>query len=297
MRIVFLGSAAALADPDRAQSAVLITLDSGARYLFDCGEGATRQMLRANVNPAEVGTVFLTHLHLDHIIGLPYHILMGWIFNRPDAPRIWGPPGTADFLRHSLEGGAYDVDIRARGAYPMRQANIAAVRPQVTEFGEGVIFDDGALRVTALPVRHIPTHICECYGFRIEAEGKVIAISSDTAPCDNVGRLAQGADLLIHECTFPQSFIDHRARTGVGTFNHTTPAQVGEVAADSGAKALVVTHFGHFDTVNPALKRAAGAHMPVDQCGPHLLDEVARDVRLAFSGPLYLAHDLMRIEL
>jgi ribonuclease Z len=258
MRIVFLGSAAALADPDRAQSAVLITLDSGARYLFDCGEGATRQMLRADVNPAEVGTVFLTHLHLDHIIGLPYHILMGWIFNRPDAPCIWGPPGTADFLRHSLEGGAYDVDIRARGAYPMRQANIAAVRPQVTEFGEGVIFDDGALRVTALPVRHIPSHICECYGFRIEAEGKVIAISSDTAPCDNVGRLAQGADLLIHECTFPQSFIDHRARTGVGTFNHTTPGAGGRGGRDIGRQGAGRHAFRAFRHGEPGAQARSG---------------------------------------
>ncbi|WP_323039536.1 MBL fold metallo-hydrolase [Gemmobacter sp.] len=297
MRLTFLGSAAALADPDRAQTAILIELDSGAKYLVDCGEGATRNMLKADVNPADVGTVFLTHLHMDHIIGLPYHILTGWIFGRRAAPQVYGPPGTADFLRHALEGGAYDVDIRARGAYPMRQRNMAAVRPQVTEITAGVIHDDGALRVTALPVRHIPEDICMCYGFRLEAEGKVIALSSDTAPCDNVGRLAQDADLLIHECTFPQSFIDHRARTGVGTFNHTTPTQVGEIARDAGAKRLVATHFGHFDTVNPALKRAATAHMPVDLCGPHLIDEVARDIRKAFHGPLYLAHDLMRIDL
>lgn len=297
MRITFLGSAAALADPERAQSAVLIELENGAKYLFDCGEGATRQMMKGNINPADVGTVFLTHLHLDHIIGLPYHILMGWIFNRPDAPKIYGPKGTADFLRHSFEGGAYDVDIKARGAYPMRQKNIAAIRPDVTEISEGVIYDDGALKVTAMPVRHIPTDICECYGFRIEGDGKVVAISSDTAPCPNIAELGRDADLLIHECTFPQSFIDHRAKTGVGTFNHTTPRQVGELAKEAGAKALVATHFGHFDTVNPALHRAAGAHMPVDLCGPHLLDEVARDIRENFKGPLYLAHDMMRIDL
>ena len=297
MRLTFLGSAAALADPDRAQTAILLELENGGKYLVDCGEGATRNMLKANVNPAEVGTVFLTHLHMDHIIGLPYHILTGWIFGRQAAPHIYGPPGTADFLRHALEGGAYDVDIRARGAYPMRQQNMVAVRPVVREITEGVIHDDGALRVTALPVRHIPEDICMCYGFRLEAEGKVIAISSDTAPCENVGKLAQGADLLIHECTFPQSFIDHRARTGVGTFNHTTPTQVGQIARDAGVKALAATHFGHFDTVNPALKRAAGAHMPVELCGPHLIDEVGADIRGAFGGPLYLAHDLMRIDL
>lgn len=297
MRVIFLGTAAALADPDRAHTATLISLDSGEHYLFDCGEGATRQMMKADVNPADVGTVFLTHLHLDHIIGLPFHLLQGWIFNRQSAPRIYGPKGTADFIARSLEGGAYDVDIRARGAYPLRQKNIIAIRPEVTEISEGVIFDDGKLRVTAFLVNHIPQDVCECFGFRIEAEGKVIGMSSDTAPCDNIGLIARDADLMIHECTFPQSFIDHRARTGVGTFNHTTPAQVGELAAAAGSKALVATHFGHFDTVNPALKRAAGAHMPVDQCGPHVLDEVARDIRKSFSGPLYLAVDLMRIDM
>ena len=297
MRILFLGSSAALADPDRAQSGVLITLDSGRNYLFDCGDGITRHMLKADVNPAEVGTVFLTHLHMDHIVGLPFHILTGWIFGRPDAPHVLGPKGTRHFIDHSFENGAYHTDIRARGAYPLRQKNIAAIRPEVTEISEGVIYDDGEMKVTALPVRHIPTEICECFGFRIEAEGKVIAISSDTAPCPNIEVLGRDADLLIHECTFPQSFIDYRASTGVGTFNHTTPTQVGEVAAEAGAKALVATHFGHFDTVSPALKRAAGAHMPVDLCGPHNLEEVVSDIRRNFQGPLYMAHDLMRIDL
>jgi ribonuclease Z len=297
MRVLFLGTGAALADPDRAHTATLITLNSGAQYLFDCGEGATRQMMKADVNPADVGTVFLTHLHLDHIIGLSFHILQGWIFSRVEAPQIWGPKGTKDFIGHSLEGGAYAVDIRARGAYPMRKANIAAIRPEVTEISEGVIFDDGALKVTAYLVNHIPREICECFGFRIEAEGKVIGMSSDTAPCDNIGLIAQDADLMIHECTFPESFIAHRAATGVGTFNHTTPTQVGELAARAGCKALVATHFGHFDTVNPAMKRAAGAHMPIELCGPHVLEEVARDIRKTYSGPLYLAHDLMRIDI
>lgn len=297
MRVLFLGTAAALADPNRAHTSTLITLETGAQYLFDCGEGATRQMMKADVNPAEVGTVFLTHLHLDHIIGLPFHILQGWIFNRQESPKILGPKGTRNFINHSFEGGAYDVDIRARGAYPLRQKNIAAIRPEVSEIAEGVIYDDGALKVTAYLVNHIPRDICECFGFRIEAEGKVIGMSSDTAPCDNIGVIAQDADLMIHECTFPQSFIEHRAKTGVGTFNHTTPVKVGELSAQAGCKALVATHFGHFDTVSPAMKRAAGAHMPIDLCGPHLLDEVARDIRKNFDGPLYLAHDLMRIDI
>ena len=79
MKITFLGTGAALADPDRCQSSILLTLDNGRNYLFDCGEGATRQMVRANVNPAEVNWVFLSHLHFDHICGLPFFVLSSWI--------------------------------------------------------------------------------------------------------------------------------------------------------------------------------------------------------------------------
>ena len=297
MRILVLGSSAALADPDRCQSSLLVTLDSGAHYLFDVGEGATRQMVTADVNPADVGTIFLTHLHMDHIVGLPFFILSSWIFNRQGSPRIYGPKGTKSLVSHLFEGGAFDVDIRARSAFPLRKANMEALRPEVTEISEGIIYDDGALRVKALWVEHIPRDICECFGFRIEAEGKSVAISSDTRHCDNVLKLAQDVDLLIHECTFPEAFIAHRAKTGVGTFSHTSPSQVGEIAARAGAKALLATHFGHFDSRSTVLQRAAAAHMPVELMGPHLIEEVARDIRKNFSGPLYLAKDLMRVDL
>jgi ribonuclease Z len=297
MRITFLGTAAALADPDRCQTSIVISLDNGRHYMFDCGEGATRQMVKANINPVDVQHLFLTHLHMDHIIGIPFFVLSSWILNRRDKVRIFGPKGTSAFIKHCFEGGAFDVDIRARGAFLLRQNNIEAIRPEVVEFSEGAIFDDGLMKVEAHWVEHIPRNICECFGFRIAAEGKVVAISSDTRHCPNVTKLARNADLLIHECTFPEAFIEHRRKSGVGTFNHTSPAQVGAVAVEANAKALVATHIGHFDSTSPVLKRAAGDHMPVELMGPHLLDDVASDIRKAFKGPLYIAHDLMRIDL
>ena len=297
MRILFLGSSAALADPDRCQTSTLITLDNGRHYLFDCGEGATRQMVKADVNPADVEHLFFTHLHHDHCVGFPYFVLTSWIFSRKGPLKVHGPKGTKRFVQHLFEGGAFDADIKARSAFPMRKANMEALRLEITEIAEGRIFDDGHMRITALWVEHIPRDICECFGFRIEAEGKVVAISSDTKHCPNVIRLARDADLLIHECTFPEAFIAHRAKTGVGTFSHTSPSTVGQVAAEANAKALVATHFGHFDSTSTVLKRAAAAHMPIELMGPHLLEEVARDIRKSFKGPLYLAHDLMRIDL
>lgn len=297
MKITMLGTGAALPDPDRAQSAILLSLEGDRHYLFDCGEGATRQMVRANVDPAKVGLVFLTHLHHDHICDYPYFIISSWMLNRVGSPVVLGPKGTRHFVDHLFGDGAYRTDYMARSAYPVRQQNLEAVRPDVREISPGVVFQDDLIKITADWVEHIPRDICECFGVRIEAEGKVIAFSGDTAPCDAMVRLAQDADLLIHECTFPESFIAHRAKTGVGTFSHTSPTDLGQIASRANVKSLVATHFGHFDSTSPVLKRAAAKHLPVELMGPHLMDEIAADIRKHYQGPLRLAHDLMRIDL
>jgi ribonuclease Z len=297
MRIVMLGTGAALPDPDRCHSSILITLDSGRHLMLDCGHGATRQLMRIDVNPAEVGDLFLTHLHHDHVCELPFFVISGWILNRVGALNIFGPDGTKKLVGHLFENGAFDADIRARGAYPARQANMEAIRPRVTEYASGVICDDGEIRVTAALMDHIPQDISPCYGFRIEAEGKVVVFSGDTAPCDNILALSHGADLLIHECTFPEAFIEHRRQSKVGTFSHTSPHDLGKLAVEAGVKQLVATHIGHVDSLSPVLKRAAKKHLPVELMGPHQIDAFVSEIRSVYRGPLRIAHDLMRIDL
>jgi ribonuclease Z len=297
MRIVMLGTGAALPDPDRCHTSILITLDSGRHLMLDCGHGATRQLMRVDVNPADVGDLFLTHLHHDHVCELPFFVISGWILNRKGALGIFGPDGTKNMVAHLFENGAFDADIRARGAYPARQANMEAIRPKVTEYDEGVVFEDRELRVTAAHMDHIPRDISPCFGFRIEAEGKVVVFSGDTAPCDNILTLSRGADLLIHECTFTEAFIEHRRRSQVGTFSHTSPHDLGKLAVEAGVKSLVATHIGHVDSLSPVLKRAAGKHLPVELMGPQQIDAFVSEIRDVYKGPLQIAHDLMRIDL
>lgn len=297
MKITMLGTGAALPDPERAQSAILVTLDNGKNYLFDCGEGATRQMVRANINPADVPWVFVSHLHYDHVCGLPFFVLSSWVFNREGGLKVFGPRGIKDFVDHSFERGAFRIDIQARASYAVRQKNIDAVRPEVFEVSPGLMYEDEDVKVFVDLVDHIPTEITDCFGIRFEAEGKVVAFSGDTAPCASMLELARDADLLIHECTFPESFLAHRAQSGVGTYAHTSPLQLGEIAAKAKVKSLVATHFGHYDSTSPVIKRAAGNHLPIDLMGPERLDEVARDIRKSYKGELRLAHDLMRIDL
>lgn len=297
MKITFLGTGAAFPDPLRGQSGILLTLANGRHFLFDCGAGTTRKLVEANVNPADVELVCLTHLHHDHICDYPAFIITAWMFDRPESSVLLGPTGVKHFADHLFEDGAFKGDFDARSYYPSRQKNIAAVRPEIREMTPGTVYEDDDIRIIADLVDHIPQEISPCFGVRIEAEGKAIAFSGDTAPCESMVRLGKDADLLIHECTFPESFIEFRKRTGVGIHAHTGPTDLGVIAKRAGAKYLIPTHFGHFDSTSPVLKYAARNHFPIDEMGPHLFDEMARDIRRNYQGPMAFAQDLMRIDL
>lgn len=299
MRVIMLGTSAAMPNPDRHDSGILITVQ-GRHYLFDCGHGATNQMVAANVNPATVGHVFLSHLHYDHIADFPYFMITTWMADRQTRPVVVGPVGTKDFVASLLsqETGAYRKDIEARIQYPQRQANIQALEPDVREMEPGVIFADDLVKVSACYVEHIPREISPCFGLRLDAvDGKSVVFSGDTAPCDRLIELAQGADLLIHECTFPQSAIDFRSKAGIGTWSHTSPTDLGKIAVKAKVKSLVATHFGNFDSTRPIVRELMSKHMPVDLMGPELMEEMVADIRKNWSGDLRMAHDLMRIDL
>jgi ribonuclease Z len=296
VRIVMLGTGAALVDPDRGHSGIVIST-AGRHYLFDIGHGTTRQLVRANIDPSEVNQVFISHLHFDHIEDAAYFVIATWMMNRTVKPAIHGPPGTKRFLGHLLEEGAFHADIHARAQYKQRAESMEMVRPAVHEFGPGLVYEDAALKVHADYVEHIPSEILHCFGFRLETAGKVIAFSGDTAPCESMARLAQDADLLIHECTFPEEALAFRKKTNIGTYAHTSPTELGKLAARAGVKSLVATHFGHFDTTSPVMKRYLARHMPIELVGPEFMESVVRDIRRHYAGPLAMAHDLMRIDL
>jgi ribonuclease Z len=297
MRVVMLGTGAALVDPDRNHSSILITVH-GRHYLFDCGHGATHQLVRAGIDPAEVDVIFLSHLHFDHIADFPYFLISTWIFGRQTAPVVIGPPEAASFARHLFADGAFAKDIEARAQYPQRQKNFGVLRPDVRECKPGLVYEDEFVKVSACYVEHIPREISPCFALRMDTiDSQSVVFSGDTAPCDRLIELAQGCDLLIHECTFPQKAIDFRSRAGIGTWAHTSPFELGKIAVSAGAKSLVATHFGHFDTTNPVLKKHLAKHMPAELIGPQFMEEVVADIRRTYRGPLRIAHDLMRIDL
>ncbi len=297
MRVTMLGTAAAVPDPDRNHSGILVT-EQGRHYMLDCGHGATHQLIRSNVNPRDVDVVVLSHLHYDHIADFPFFLLTSWIMDRKNPPLVLGPPGTQQFVDHLFASGAFAKDIEARTQYKNRQTNVNVLKPVVKECEPGVIFEDDLVTITACYVEHIPLEISPCFGVRLDSKaGKSVVFSGDTAPCDRLVELAKDCDLLIHECTFPESALEFRRKINVGTWAHTSPTALGDIAVRCNCRSLVATHFGSFDTTWPVVKEMLSVHMPVDSIGPHTLDEVARDIRRCYPGDLRLAHDGMRIDL
>lgn len=297
MRVLLLGTGAALVDPDRNHSSILITV-RGVNYLFDCGHNATRQMVRYGVDPASVRAMFLSHLHFDHIADFSYYMIATWMMGREDAVTVAGPPETAAFVRHSLAQGAFAKDIEARAEYKQRQANYGYLEPKVLECEPGLIYEDELVRVTACHVEHIPREISPCFGLRMDTvDGQSVAFSGDTAPCDAMIELARDVDLLIHECTFPEKAIEFRSNIGIGTWAHTSPTEFARIAVESRAKQAVATHFGHFETTNPVLKKHLAKHMPIELVGPDFMDDVVTDIRSRYKGPLHIARDGMAIHL
>lgn len=296
IKITLLGTGAALLDPDRGHSSIAVTIGDKS-YLLDCGTGASRQLVKANIDPTTIQAVFLSHLHFDHIADFPVFVIAGWMANRRGAPIVFGPPGTQGFVDHLFENGAYAKDIEARIQYPQRQVNVEAIRPDVRLMKPGVIFEDDRLRVTADHVEHIPQEISQCFGLRLEAEGKIIAFSGDTAPCKSMIKLAHKADLLIHEATFPEEAIEFRSKSGIGTYSHTSPRDLGKIARTAEVKSLVATHFAHWDSTNTIVRKLSEKHLPIEKMGPHMLDAVVANIRENYDGPLQLAHDLMTIYL
>ncbi len=296
MRVTILGTGAAAPDPDRGGSGIVLTV-RGRHYLFDCGANATRSMIGSHIDPTQVGTVFLSHLHYDHIVDFPYFLLTSWICDRKTAPVVVGPEGTQNFVDHLFADGAFAKDIEARAQYPRRQ-NTEVLVPDVRQCEPGPVFEDDLVKVTACHVEHIPREISPCFGLRMDTvDGESVSFSGDTAPCDRFIELSKDVDLMIHECTFPESAIAFRRKVNVGTWAHTSPGDLGEIAKKANAKRLVATHFGSFDTSNPVVKSIMSVHMPAEIIGPALLDEVAADIRRSYQGDLRLAHDNMRIDL
>jgi ribonuclease Z len=246
----------------------------GQRFLFDAGRGALQRLAQVGVRWQDVDAVFLTHLHSDHVVGLPDLWLSGWLVapgrNRP--LRVLGPQGTAAMMDHLREAFAFDIAFRQSDD----RASPEGVVVEARDLAPGIVFEHDGVTITAFEVDHAPVR--PAFGYRVDFRGRSVVLSGDTRVSENLVRHARGADLLIHEVASPASFRRmgvnaERAATVVA--HHTTPEQAGEVFSRVKPRLAVYSHI-----VQPGATR----------------DELVVPTRTTYAGPLEVGEDLMVIE-
>ncbi|GAA0327497.1 ribonuclease Z [Oceanobacillus sp. FSL W7-1293] len=270
MEITFLGTGAGLPSKERNVTAVALSMlqELNEVWLFDCGEATQHQLLHTKIKPGKINKIFISHMHGDHIYGLPGFLSSRSFQAGTDRPlTIYGPEGTKEFIQSALKLSYTHL------TYPL----------SVIEIEEGLLFETEAIEVYAKKLVHgVPS-----FGFRIvekdkpgellvdklkekgirpgpvygeikekpsvtledgtiiyrsdfigsPKKGRVISILGDTTYQAAHKEFVKNSDLLIHEATFAAD-----KETLAEDYFHSTNIQAAKIALDAGCKQLILTH-------------------------------------------------------
>lgn len=266
LRITFLGTASSRPTVRRNVSALAIHRE-GETYLFDCGEGTQRQMMRFGVG-FRARELFVTHLHADHYLGVPGLLRTMSLQGREEPMTLWAPPRGGRTLRDAVElgGDRLFFPVRVRELEPGRPLErgghcIVPFSTRHTSRSVGLVlveedrlgrFDPERARELGVPEGPLfgRLHGGEAIeledGTRVEPDqvvgpprpGRRLVYTGDTRPCPETIEASRQADLLVHEATFGDEEAERAAETG-----HSTAREAARVAREAGALRLALTHF------------------------------------------------------
>ena len=239
--VVMLGTGMPRPDPMCFGPATAVVHD-GRVFLFDAGAGVMRRMAAARLSIRGPEAVFITHLHSDHTLGYPDLILTTWVMGRKHKLQAYGPVGLKKMTRHIISAWKEDIDVRIKG---LERQTRTGYMVDVHEFEGGVVYDQGGVKVTAIPV----LHGCwkQAFGFRVDTPDRSIVISGDTRPSSALLEASRGVDVLVHE-VYPDSQVMPEMRVGGEVWPsymrefHTSDRELGVIAALAQPKLLVLHH-------------------------------------------------------
>lgn len=187
MELTFLGSGNAFADGGRYWSSFL----ADGRFLFDSPPTLLAHLKRLNVPLTGIEVVFISHFHGDHFMGLPFlYLEYKFKTERRDDLFIVGPPG----IEKKIEGFAEQCypDVTFESSYGRRYVD---AQPGADQFVNEVSF-------RAFKMNHVVDKL-QCFGYRVHVGDKTVAYTGDTMYTEEILALAEGADVLVVDCTYP----------------------------------------------------------------------------------------------
>ncbi len=252
-KLVLLGTGAGPGGqgPERASRMMTshVMLSNGAAYVLDCGLGATWQYAQTGIPFPALRSIFITHHHADHNIEYGPLLVIGWINGMHLDVRAFGPPPlkqmTEDFMRaYKTTIDFWVEDLKMKPLVTVDVTEVSAAGP---------VTQDDNVKVSAIIVEHPP--VKPALGYRFDFKDRSIAFSGDTAPSDAVAKMAEGADVLVHEAMYvpglesyiraeitkgrPIKFEDLMAHMKA---DHTPVEEAGRIAQEAGVKTLVLSH-------------------------------------------------------
>lgn len=245
MKVILLGTGSPIVNALRSRPALAI-LAGGKIFLIDCGEGTATQLYRAGIESKDVDGIFFTHFHSDHTAGFPDFYLSSWIGGSKERDKqldVFGPATTKENISKIISGFEYDIDVRLEQVHHEK----IGLQMNFKEMNEGVIYDDGNLKVTVFPVEHWPVKVA--VGYRFDYKGKSAVVSGDTKKHSNIVKYSQNADMLIHEA-FSTFLLEQARKKYPGRAKtidaiqdyHTSTLDIAKIARDANVKHVVLTH-------------------------------------------------------
>src|SRR5581483_5241175 len=170
LRVTLLGTGSPQPRMDRFGPGILVEAGD-KKLLFDCGRGVTQRIEQIRIRFTEIDALFLTHLHSDHVVGIPDLWLTGWARGRKVPLQVWGPAGTKEMMSHLKEAFQFDIEIRQQDdKLPALGVDVLA-----KDIERGVVYDGDGIKVTAFTVDH--GQVKPALGYRIDFAGHSVVLS------------------------------------------------------------------------------------------------------------------------
>lgn len=270
MELVFLGTGAGMPSRRRNVTSIALNLldETGGFWLFDCGEGTQQQILQSPVRLGRTDRIFITHLHGDHLYGLPGILTSRSYQGGEDTLTLYGPVGLRQFtetvLTLSQAKLSYELDIveiveeGIIAEDEMFRVEARRLDHRIESFGYRIVEKDKEGKLDAAKLKELGVPFGPLYGALKQGKsvtledgriinsadvvgpavpGRIVTVLGDTLKTDSAVELARNADVLVHESTFDRSKADMAMR-----FHHSTTEDAAQTALQAGAQVLIMTH-------------------------------------------------------